>query len=104
LLEQGSAQREHALSSENGQGNRVPLTIISGFLGAGKSTLLKRILTEKHGYRIAVIMNEFADTADIEGLSMSLLQTTHPQKIPKSFLSWQTAVFAVASRTVALLR
>ncbi|KIK59356.1 hypothetical protein GYMLUDRAFT_74571 [Collybiopsis luxurians FD-317 M1] len=52
--------------------NRVPLTIICGFLGAGKSTLLRRILTERHGYRIAVIMNEFGDTADIEAKSITV--------------------------------
>ncbi|KAF5372417.1 hypothetical protein D9757_011621 [Collybiopsis confluens] len=51
---------------------RVPLTIICGFLGAGKSTLLRRILTERHGYRIAVIMNEFGDTADIEAKSITV--------------------------------
>ncbi|KAE9405740.1 cobW-domain-containing protein [Gymnopus androsaceus JB14] len=51
---------------------RVPLTIICGFLGAGKSTLLRRILTERHGYRIAVIMNEFGDTADIEAKSVTV--------------------------------
>ncbi|MFN5512875.1 MAG: CobW family GTP-binding protein [Burkholderiales bacterium] len=55
----------------------VPVTILTGFLGSGKTTLLKRILTEQHGHKIAVIENEFGE----EGVDNDLLVQESSEQI-----------------------
>ncbi len=50
----------------------IPFTVIGGYLGAGKTTLLNRLLTESHGRRLAVIVNDFGEVA----LDEQLIEST----------------------------
>jgi G3E family GTPase len=50
---------------------RIPVTVLTGFLGSGKTTLLNRILTEQHGRRIAVIENEFGEVGVDDALVLN---------------------------------
>ncbi len=55
----------------------IPATILTGFLGAGKTTLLKRVLTEAHGQKIAVIENEFGE----ENIDSDILSVNTEEQI-----------------------
>ena len=47
--------------SERSSSEKIPVTVLTGYLGAGKTTLLNRILSEPHGKKYAVIVNEFGE-------------------------------------------
>merc|ERR1719266_3279043 len=51
--------------------DRVPVTVLTGFLGSGKTTLLNHILQEQHGKKIAIIENEFGEV----GIDDALIET-----------------------------
>lgn len=57
--------------------SRIPATVLTGFLGSGKSTLLRRVLTEAHGRRIAVIENEFGE----ENIDSEIIVTVGTEQI-----------------------
>ena len=55
--------------------DRIPVTVLTGYLGAGKTTLLNRILSEDHGRKYAVIVNEFGEV----GIDNDLILNTNEE-------------------------
>jgi G3E family GTPase len=49
------------MSQTQSSDTQIPVTVLTGYLGAGKTTLLNRILTENHGRKFAVVINEFGE-------------------------------------------
>src|SRR5215208_5391404 len=54
-------KRQEIGMPEQSSSEKIPVTVLTGYLGAGKTTLLNRILSEPHGKRYAVIVNEFGE-------------------------------------------
>jgi cobalamin biosynthesis protein CobW len=62
----------------NGALNKVPVTIVTGFLGAGKTTLIRHVLENVRGRRLALIVNEFGDV----GVDAEILRSCGAESCP----------------------
>jgi hypothetical protein len=58
-------------------GNKIPVTLVTGFLGAGKTTLLRRFLTTPEGAGTAIVVNEFGS----EGIDDALLRASSDETV-----------------------
>ena len=76
--------------------NPIAVTLLTGFLGAGKTTLLRHILNEQHGYKIAVIENEFGEVSVDDQLigdrATQIKTLTNAASAVRAPTSWKNAL------------
>lgn len=92
VVDQDDQVPDLVATSDGAPLGKVPITIVTGYLGAGKTTLLNYILTEQHGKKIAVILNEFGDCeatspsipSKISDYIVSVLTKQHQQSTSKN--------------------
>ena len=58
---------------------KIPVTIITGFLGAGKTSLIRHLITAPHGRRLAILVNEFGDV----GVDGAILKGCSDENCPE---------------------
>jgi len=95
--------------SSAGQLPPTPVTVLTGYLGAGKTTLLNRILTEPHGRKYAVIVNEFGGVCIDNDLIVDADEEVKTSdcglnKSAGSLRCHQTGVFLLDGVQLAVLR
>lgn len=61
MFKPSPTQTHSPAAPSRGEDAAIPVTVVTGFLGSGKTTLLNRMLTEKHGKKLAVVLNEIGD-------------------------------------------
>ncbi len=77
--------------------NKIPATVVTGFLGSGKTTLLSNILKQANGKRIAVIVNEFGELDIDADLLRSCPLDCEDENAPANTQSAKNGVYELAN-------